>query len=354
LVGVCAMPKRIVICCDGTWNKLNQKKPTNVVKLWRAVAPTDGTGCDQLTFYHPGVGTKRRERILGGLFGFGLSRNVRDAYRYVVEHYEPGDELFFFGFSRGAYTARSTVGFIRNCGILRTEHADRVDEAYEYYRDRKPGTRPDDEDAARFRREYAYEDQTPIRFIGVWDTVGALGIPLNGVPLVGLVNRRWRFHDTKLSGTVAAAYQALAIDEKRGPFRPAIWSPPADGSTQQREQVWFAGCHSDVGGGSPNPALSDISLHWMAERARACGLALEPEAFAELDEEAAFRDICESRKSFYRLLSPFVRTLGETDHRYEDLDPLALARHTERAGYAPENLLAYLAGIQKRKTEEHL
>src|SRR5262249_9085850 len=155
----------------------------------------------------------------------------------------PGDELFFFGFSRGAYTARSAVGFIRNCGILRPEFVDKIDEAYDLYHNRKDRTRPAAAKATRFRENYSRESN--IRFIGVWDTVGALGIPLNGIWLINLFNRRFRFHDTELSRNVEAAFHALAIDERRRPFRPAIWRkhPLADG--QQVEQMWFSGVHSD-------------------------------------------------------------------------------------------------------------
>src|SRR3954470_17593333 len=130
-----AMSKRLVICCDGTWNTPDQERngqacPTNVTKFALAVADTADDGKEQRVFYHRGVGTSRSERIRGGAFGFGLSRNVKDAYRFIVDNYEPGDELYLFGFSRGAFTARSTAGFVRNAGILRRECADLVDDAY--------------------------------------------------------------------------------------------------------------------------------------------------------------------------------------------------------------------------------
>src|SRR5664279_3956420 len=116
------MTKRLVMCCDGTWNTAGQKCPTNVERMIRTIAPYDAQGMEQKAFYHAGVGTKRWERIRGGAFGFGLSHNVRDCYRFLVENYQPTDELFFLGFSRGAFTARSTAGFVRNAGILRREH----------------------------------------------------------------------------------------------------------------------------------------------------------------------------------------------------------------------------------------
>lgn len=331
------MAKRIVICCDGTWNTLKQRATTNVVKIAQGVAKQE----DQLVFYHEGVGTRPHERIIGGAFGFGLSRNVRAAYRFLVEHYEPGDELYFFGFSRGAYTARSVVGFVRNCGILRRDEIHRVDEAYRLYKKRASSTHPNQSRATGFRRAYACEDVTPIRFIGVWDTVGALGIPISGLRLVNLVNRRWQFHDTRLTKSVAAAFQALAVDEKRGPFRPAVWTPD-DAENQEREQVWFAGCHSDVGGGYPDPTLAHITLQWMVERARRCGLVFEPDAFAPLGPDAALDDLHNSRTFFYKLLRPFVRQLGVADDAHEYVSFKAVERNKLDPSYAPQNLLDYL------------
>jgi uncharacterized protein (DUF2235 family) len=352
------MTKRLVICCDGTWNTPDQMNggtaaPTNVVKVALAVAPVGADGREQRVYYHRGLGTSRWERIRGGAFGFGLSRDVRDCYRFLVHHYEPGDELFFFGFSRGAYTARSTVGFVRNCGILRPEHADRVDEAYSLYRSRRPGTRPKSVEAQLFRRSYSHE--TRIRFLGVWDTVGALGIPLSGLRLVNLVNRRWQFHDTALSSSIDSAFHALAIDERRGPFRPTLWNAPDGASGQHREQVWFAGSHSDVGGGCPDPALAEIPLLWLADRARGRGLTFAEDAFARrtdgdepdlrnLGKVVApdpFGRLHESRFGPYRLLPPYVRSIGKADSANEFAATAAVARQ-DTDGYEAPNLADYL------------
>ncbi|MFL6143523.1 MAG: DUF2235 domain-containing protein [Labedaea sp.] len=348
------MPKRLVICCDGTWNSPDQVHggklaPTNVVKVALAVAPTDSTGREQRIFYHRGVGTNRWDRIRGGAFGFGLSRDVRDTYRFLLHNFVPGDEIFFFGFSRGAYTARSTAGFVRNCGILRRDEADRVDEAYALYRSRNRRTRPRGTEAQLFRRSYSHE--TRIQFIGVWDTVGALGIPLSGLRLVNLVNRRWQFHDTELSPIVDAAFQALAIDEQRGAFRPATWTSTSD---QPCEQVWFSGTHSDIGGGYSDTALSDIALLWMAQRAHARGLTFEPDAFGPLikgTEESRYAGktvapepngpLHESRTGFYRLFPPAERNLGLVDgHEYVAAPAIERLQQTET--YTPANLRTYL------------
>jgi uncharacterized protein (DUF2235 family) len=332
------MSKRLVVCCDGTWNTPDQQCPTNVTKLALAVAAQDRDGKEQRTFYHRGVGTNRWERIGGGAFGIGLSRDVREVYRFLVLNYDPGDELFFFGFSRGAFTARSAAGFVRNAGILRREHADRVDEAYALYRDKGDAKKPRGVEATLFRRSYSH--QTRIRFIGVWDTVGALGVPLDGLRLVNVFNRRFQFHDTELSSTVDAAFQALAIDERRGPFKPTIWKKQADApDAQQVEQVWFAGVHSDIGGGYPDNGLSDLSLTWMFDRARSCGLALKPEIPVAPDPLGKLND---SLTGIYRFIPRYDRRLGVTDRTVEYAASSAVDRHKQEQSYAPAGLVTYL------------
>lgn len=273
------MPKRLVVCCDGTWNTPDQaNSPTNVTKVALALAKTDESGNQQRVYYQPGVGTARGERFRGGAFGFGLSRDVRSAYRFLVDNYEPGDDLYFFGFSRGAYTARSTVGLVRNAGILRRQHAQRIDDAYALYRSAKDTEHPHGIEAELFRRSYSYEPE--IHFIGVWDTVGSLGIPVGGPRLLNVVNRRWQFHDTALSSKVRNAFHALALDEERGPFTPTLWTGRPSGQ-QRVEQVWFSGVHCDVGGGYPEHELSDITLLWMKGRAIECGLTFDGSAFGQ-------------------------------------------------------------------------
>lgn len=348
------MSKRLVMCCDGTWNTPDQRATTNVAKVALTAAPTDESGREQRLFYQRGVGTNPDERIRGGAFGFGLSRDVRNAYRFLVQNFDPGDELFFFGFSRGAYTARSTVGFVRNCGILRRDQAHRVDEAYSLYRSRAKRSRPRSMESELFRRSYSHEAR--IRFLGVWDTVGALGIPFSGSRLVDLVNRRWQFHDTTLSSKVDIACHALAIDEKRGPFEPTIWRASDAAGGQRREQVWFTGDHSDVGGGHSDAALADIALLWMVEQARSAGLAFDADAFARTgisDERArntgkvvapnAFGKLHESHKSFlFRFLPRFERRLGVTDGEHEHVASSAVQRHRDARRYVSPGLAAYL------------
>ena len=193
------------------------------MKLALAVKKEDSAGVAQQVFYSAGVGTKRGARFRGGAFGVGLSRNVRECYRFLVENYEPGDRLFFFGFSRGAFTARSAAGMVRNSGILRREHANRLDDAFGLYRSRDPvqpraaPRRPCS--GARFSHEHADPLHRRVGHGGRARHPGPRPPPRHRE----LINRRWGFHDTALSRTVDLAYQALAIDEERGPFEPAMW-----------------------------------------------------------------------------------------------------------------------------------
>lgn len=347
--------KRIVLCCDGTWNTPDQTSQgrasqTNVTKIASAVAAVDAAGVTQLVYYQPGVGTTPGERLRGGAFGLGLSRSVQQVYRYIVRNYEPGDELFLFGFSRGAYLARSTAGLIRNAGILRRENLDQVGAAYALYRDRV--VRPRDVESQLFRRSFSHPE-VGIDFIGVWDTVGALGIPWSGVPAIDRLNRRWAFHDTELSSTVRAAFQGLAIDEARKPFEPAIWHPKPGVADQRVEQVWFSGVHSDVGGGYPASGLADITLGWMADRAESCGLAFEPGAFTPGEALGPggvpfapnpFGVLHDSRTGIYRVLPGAPRLIDAQPPGHQYVASSAVERFDGDPTYSPQNLQRALAG----------
>ena len=345
--------KRLIVCCDGTWNRPDQvaqgvAAPTNVAKFALALADTDREGNRQCLHYQAGVGTRRWERLLGGGLGVGLSRNVQECYRFIVDHYEPGDELYFFGFSRGAFTARSTVGLVRNGGILRPEHRHRIAEAYALYRDPKKDSHPSGIAAELFRRSYSY-DEIYVDFVGVWDTVGALGIPIDGFR-PPLLSRLWTFHDTKLSRYVRHAYHAIAIDERRRPFQPTLWVRDA-GDDQVLEQVYFAGVHCDVGGGYADPSLSEIALLWMVDRASDCGLAFRPERLSlmepstDVDEPRragidvrpdARGKLHDSRTGFYKLLPAYDRSLAEVAGGA--LASSAKARHDGDSDYRPPGL----------------
>ena len=362
--------KRLVVCTDGTWNSRDAAKAdgsglTNVAKLERGIAPEDDQGVKQHAFYHAGVGVGPwYEKMLGGAFGVGLSRNVQQCYTWLVEMYEPGDQLFLFGFSRGAYTARSLAGLVRNCGLLRREHRDRVEEAYTLYRDRKPDTHPSADKAAQFRAAYSREPR--IHCIGVWDTVGALGVPTSG-PVGWFTRQKYGFHDVRLSGTVDNAFHALAIDERRKPFAPTLWEiPDSDlqnpARAQRVEQVWFAGVHSDVGGGYPDCSPSDAALLWMMEKARECGLAFRPDAAKGLNPrcDAALHD---SLTAFYKAMGLHERRIrdqrrakdGTPIHTFEDVhDTVFERRRTVKPPYEPPNLKSYVTTYGERMAAQRM
>jgi uncharacterized protein (DUF2235 family) len=346
------MAKRLVVCCDGTWNTPDQADQgvatsTNVTRFGLAVAPRSTDGSEQRVFYHKGVGTGRFDHFRGGALGWGLSRNVQDAYMLLVENFDDGDEIFLVGFSRGAYTARSVAGLIRNSGLLTRSYADRLEEAYELYRDRTDQTHPSSVEARLFRRSFALE--TRIKFVGVWDTVGALGIPVDE-PGIQLLNDRWKFHDVVLSTYVDNAFQALAIDERRRPFTPAIWQRQPGNRTQRLEQVWFAGVHSDVGGGYSERGLADISLKWMATRAGACGLAVDLSLAGVTVAPDPAGPLHDSLTWYYRLFAPLTRPMGApaTDGQgqpmqtCESVASSAVARVAADPDYRPSNLRAFI------------
>ncbi|MFI9833209.1 DUF2235 domain-containing protein [Streptomyces sp. NPDC051913] len=367
------MAKRLIVCCDGTWNFADQPSKTNVAKVALSLRSGTAAGKEQRVYYHSGVGTLRRERLRGGAFGAGLSRNIVDAYRFLVETYEPDDELFLFGFSRGAFTARSLAGLIRNCGILRRDHADRIPEAWALYRDRIE--QPNGAAATLFRRSYARE--TEIRFIGVWDTVGSLGIPVPDAawlqPAANRFNHRWAFHNTELSGWVRAAFHALAVDEQRSAFRPTLWhqQPGAAEQGQELQQVWFSGVHCDVGGSYMETGLSDIPLLWMVDQARRHELEFDDDALSEAgpkkmepEKSIDFRvrpdalgTLHDSRTKMFKLAKPLHRSIaaalndqGEPDGN-EFLAVPAKERYDQEPGYRPPELERYLADADRIRLE---
>jgi uncharacterized protein (DUF2235 family) len=294
--------KRIIVCCDGTWNKpgitdRGNVVETNVEKIYDAVDNSKDLPVRQLKFYGQGVGTgfSKRDQLIGGGTGLGIDRNIQDAYKFIMWSYEPGDELYLFGFSRGAYTVRSLAGLIRNCGIMKPDFLHLVSEAYQLYRDRTSLTHPDSDLMKSYKKSYGIEEESKIKFMGVWDTVGALGIPLrwfNGL------NKKYEFHDVKLSSQIQYAYHALAIDERRKIFEPTLWEVSdgtgKSGTPQVCEQVWFPGVHSNVGGGYSDSGLSDTTLKWMMAKASDTGVVfdknyietLKPDSCGELRNSA--------------------------------------------------------------------
>lgn len=270
------MPKKIVFCADGTWNHPNETDdgvpaPTNVYKLFNLLLQT----ATQAPRYDSGVGTDGTpiDHLLAGVMGQGLFQKIKDGYTVIAQSYQDGDQIFLFGFSRGAYTARSLAGMIAICGLPAPDKFDSsaTDAAFAAYRAPKEGVERTPL-LASFTQKYSARD-VQIAMVGVWDTVGELGIP--GNLFSGLDTNFYGFLDTSLHPDVQAAYQALAIDEKRSEFTPTLWTTPAS-ATQIVEQIWFSGVHSDVGGGYAAHGLSDITLGWMMGKAAAAGLMFDP------------------------------------------------------------------------------
>lgn len=302
-----ARRKRLVFCFDGTWNKVDSNTPTNVVQTAASVLPLDEHGIAQFVYYDQGVGTGGKLDVLtGGAMGAGLTQNLADAYRTLILNHTPGDEIFIFGFSRGAYTARSFVGLINNCGIVDRSQVDRVNEAIDFYRSRRPETKPDRLEANQFRAKVSSSScisaaehewrcaNVPghhiatsiikIAYVGVWDTVGALGVPARYRLLARLFNNHLQFHDTGIAPVVSSARHALAIDEDRSDFDASPWTGLADlnaasgkaGTAEEPfKQLWFPGTHASVGGGGDVRGLSDSALSWVWDGARLANLQLD-------------------------------------------------------------------------------
>lgn len=264
--------KRLVVCCDGTWNTPEMESPTNVVRLARAVLPRDANRVLQIVYYDEGVGTQGPiDKLVGGAMGAGLDFNVRQAYRFLASNYEQDDEIYLFGFSRGAYTVRSLAGMIGFAGMLGRHQLTSVHDAYELYRDEKD---PAGAGATEFRA--CHRTSVPrVTLLGCWDTVGAMGIPdkLPGIGLDELFNKRYRWVNTKLGAHVDHALHAMSIDERRKEFEPTPMECVTAGQTLK--QVWFPGDHGSVGGGEHHKEpLARAALEWMVECIVNVGLGL--------------------------------------------------------------------------------
>ena len=332
--------KRIVICFDGTWSKpadealpADGRVETNVCRFYESIRDKAADGTKQVKWYDEGVGTKWYDRFIGGSIGAGLELNIVQGYEYLAQQYEAGDEVYVLGFSRGAYTARSLVGMIRNCGLIYPKHLTlRVGMAYGIYRTR--GDNVDSFTAKTFRAAFCREIK--IKFVGVWDTVGALGIPLTVLKDVNM--KFYEFHDTKLSTIVENAYHALAIDEHRQDYMATLWNP--DTAPQQKlEQRWFVGAHCDVGGGYKDRRLSDLTLSWMQQKASALGLALDP---VQVGAKNYLGDWTDSYGKFlgglYAKKNPrYYRPIGATQFGDEIIDASVQQRRKEERAYEPQN-----------------
>lgn len=321
------MSKRIACCTDGTWD--NSSNKTNVYRLYKSII----VSADQAAIYDDGVGADGRpiEKLLGGAFGTGLYDKIKRAYTQIAHVYEAGDEIFLFGFSRGAYTARSLAGMIAVCGLPTGDFDDEmVEVAFQAYRNKDKR-----EDLLASLKSCGLFD-AKLTMVGVWDTVGSLGIP---AIFGGVGALLYGFLDTGLHPDVMNAYHAMAIDERRAEFPATLWtSPPVPGQTV--EQVWFCGVHCDVGGGyagdaNTGSALSDLTLGWMMSKACKLGLQVNSDVLTQytlpLNPEFALDELHESWSPFWGF--PKSRTV---DARASLADSVVI--RCQHESWQPKNL----------------
>lgn len=288
--------RRIAIFCDGTWNSPRIPITTNVHKLQKAVKHEPENG--QISKYFTGIGTtdvyygsfrQKLHKYGGGAFGWGLDVKVKEAYQYIAENYREGDEIYLFGFSRGAFTARSVAGMIRKCGIVTDTTPAGINAAFELYRQKGAANAPDTDHIWSARRAMSpnfatsqddldkrgdHSKLVKIAYLGIWDTVGARGLPLAILgPVAMLWNRRYKFHDMQLSSLVRSARHAVAVDERRVFYKPALWDNldgkeglnkgNDDSPLRNYQQMWFIGNHGIVGGSAEAQQLAAIPLMWV-------------------------------------------------------------------------------------------
>jgi uncharacterized protein (DUF2235 family) len=271
------MPKNIVVFSDGTGQEGGADDPnTNVYKLFCMIE--DRTE-NQVSFYDRGLGTGWR-KLTGNAAGVGITENILECYQFIFDHFEADDQIYLFGFSRGATTVRSLSSFIHFFGILPKSRPELIKEAYKIYKKRPPknASKKKAEEWEKRRKNFILQNRTMwtrIKFLGVWDTVAALGVPFKG--LDALVDRipifKHEYHDLHLSENVDYARHALAIDDERKTFKPELWEKKIRFG-QDMKQVWFCGMHTDVGGGYKEQELSDIALQWMVQEAKEHGLLI--------------------------------------------------------------------------------
>jgi uncharacterized protein (DUF2235 family) len=350
--------KRIALFLDGTWNNVDDN--TNVWRLKSLCARS----AEQAVYYSAGVGTQSGEHISGGMFGIGINEEVISAYEWLVEHYEPDAQLFIFGFSRGAFTARSLAGFISKCGLLKPGSPVSMRQLYERYRKstaqsvRALGKVVASELSQEDKWIKQYSRPIPIWFQGVWDTVGTLGVPLPCVPKVSRADVAFLETDLRINDT--HAYHALAIDEHREAFAPTLWtkSTPKQGETyaprtlDNVEQRWFVGAHANVGGGYENDLLAQVPLNWLMSKAIARGLLFNDTVIIDGDENTCpIRDslsemahgiyeVLTFGKHFYRLIGAEPVDTGDavTTTINESIDATVFDRWRKDDAYRPRNL----------------
>ena len=355
--------RNLVVCLDGTWNTPDQRDrgrqiPSNVVKMARAVSTkTAESQPSQEIYYDRGVGTGAfPDCLIGGLTGYGVSENIRAAYRWLIENFQEDDQLFLFGFSRGAYSVRSLGGLIGVCGTPTANNGnidDVVEEAYGVYRERNAECRKNSGDRFIEKNKAVRAD---VHFIGVWDTLGALGVPTSG-PVGWWTRWRCGFHNVSLGSHIKHAYHALAINERRGPFQPALWDTKTPTNRRQGQvvvQAWFPGAHSNIGGGYVDCGLSDRALLWMIYNANVHGLRFD-ESYIDLHLRPNwFGELRDSMRLHYRLMlwnRPRNRAIGTVSPATERLHMSVARRWSDVT--APEKAPPYVLCVKESMEYEH-
>ncbi|XDA96911.1 DUF2235 domain-containing protein [Sulfitobacter sp. LCG007] len=379
--------KTIALFCDGTWNSPDMTRATHVHRLFEACGSVDTP--EQVVEYFHGVGvpdpdetwggylSRTAKRLGGGAFGWGLNQNIKEAYATLCARYAPGDKVMIFGFSRGAYTARSLAGLIRKGGILAEPTPENVEAVFRLYRRRGGENKPDCEEIWQERRRFSplvatSEDDLAARrredprdrseivniaYMGIWDTVGALGIPGVLGKAATVWNQRYRFHDTDLSSLVRSARHAVAIDERRRFYEPALWTnldrykdgPGLNngrtGPDRPYQQAWFVGTHSILGGSAENSAaLSAAPLQWIWEGAEREGLRVRRDVrIPDVDPDPLF-DTEDIDKVFIGYRATPGLLAWRTGLEREALHPSVLKRIREFRGgrYRPGSLAKWL------------
>ena len=295
--------KRLIYCLDGTTNKYDSAYPTNVVMLHKSVMSKDHNGVEQIAYYDTGVGTEFGELVLGMAVGLGLMKNVLQAYQHLCENYKAGDQIFIFGFSRGAYTARSLGGLVRLCGIVDADRIQQIKSVKDFYEARLLKDSDHLEKLENWRKENCTivcadeadrlcrinsgqnKNEVPpivkIQYIGVWDTVKTLGIK----------EKKYDWHDDSLSAHTVFARHAVALDERRKKFNVTEWdniealnkfTESNHSNDKPYKQMWFPGGHGSIGGGGPVRGLSDEAFKWILEGAEEAGLGVVTGKNAEI------------------------------------------------------------------------
>jgi uncharacterized protein (DUF2235 family) len=352
--------KNIAIFCDGTWQTFDQWFPTNVARLARATLPAGKAGAVQVIYYDDGVGVphgvaRLPTEVLGGAFGDGLDDKILQAYKFLCLNYNPGDHVYLFGFSRGAYTARCLAGLIHREWIVRREKLNLVEGAMQDYRSLTRSPVQLHSYIAQNCWPLPPQSDGGIAYLGVWDTVGALGIP-DDFPFSHMIDVGREFHDLDLSSFVKSARHAVSIDEHRKAFVPTLWSnldalSAADKAVKKKysefayQQIWFPGGHGSVGGGGPDVGISATPLLWIAEGAARAGLEFDQAMLSEFAKER--NDLAEFPPDGTDFASRMIDVEGAIERtpgprNMDEVSEAAVKRWRGRTDYRPPQLARLL------------